>query len=67
MHGIYDLASAGKLDEAAEVFGRVRKISDAIYEKAPLMQHWVVEKEVLKARGLFKSAAVRPPFQPIKQ
>ena len=62
---LYDLASAGKLDEATEVFAQVRKISDAIYHKAPLMQHWVVEKEVLKARGRFSNSTCRPPFQPL--
>jgi hypothetical protein len=29
------------------------------------MQHWVVEKEALTARGRFPRSTVRPPFQPL--
>lgn len=62
---LFALAHAGKMEEAKAVFNKVRPLSNAIYHKVPLMQHWVVEKEALVARGCFTSAVVRPPFQPL--
>lgn len=64
---LWKAAHAGKREDAYELFKKVRTISNAIYEDAPLMQHWVVEKEVLRARGCFRTAVVRPPFQPLDQ
>ena len=45
---------------------KIRPLSNAIYYKQPLMQHWVVEKEALTARGRFPRSVVRPPFQPLR-
>jgi 4-hydroxy-tetrahydrodipicolinate synthase len=62
---LYELAHAGKMEEATKLFNKIRPLSDAIYHKTPLMQHWVVEKEALTARGRFPRSTVRPPFQPL--
>ena len=64
---LYRLSHAGKMDEAKALFKQIKLISDAIYHRVPLMQHWVVEKEALVARGRFPRAVVRPPFQPLSQ
>jgi 4-hydroxy-tetrahydrodipicolinate synthase len=64
---LFRLAHAGKKDEAAALFNKIRPLSNAIYHRVPLMQHWVVEKEALVARGRFPWAVVRPPFQPLEQ
>jgi 4-hydroxy-tetrahydrodipicolinate synthase len=64
---LFDLAHAGKREEATAVFNKIRPLSNAIYKGTPLMQHWVVEKESLVARGRFPRAVVRPPFQPLPQ
>ena len=64
---LFRLASSGKKEEAKAVFNKIRPLSNAIYHKVPLMQHWVVEKEALKARGRFPRAVVRPPFQPLEE
>jgi 4-hydroxy-tetrahydrodipicolinate synthase len=62
---LYELAHSGKMEEATKLFNKIRPLSDAIYHKTPLMQHWVVEKEALTARGRFPRSTVRPPFQPL--
>jgi 4-hydroxy-tetrahydrodipicolinate synthase len=62
---LYELAHSGKMEEATTLFNKIRPLSDAIYHKTPLMQHWVVEKEALTARGRFPRSTVRPPFQPL--
>jgi len=62
---LYELAHSGKMEEATALFNKIRPLSDAIYHKTPLMQHWVVEKEALTARGRFPRSTVRPPFQPL--
>ncbi len=62
---LYELAHSGKMEEATNLFNKIRPLSDAIYHKTPLMQHWVVEKEALTARGRFPRSTVRPPFQPL--
>jgi 4-hydroxy-tetrahydrodipicolinate synthase len=62
---LYELGHSGKVEEATKLFNKIRPLSDAIYHKTPLMQHWVVEKEALTARGRFPRATVRPPFQPL--
>ena len=54
------------MEEAKALFMRVKALSDAIYQKQPLMQHWVAEKEALVARERFPHAVVRPPFQPLR-
>ena len=48
---LYELAHSGKMEEATKLFNKIRPLSDAIYHKTPLMQHWVVEKEALTARA----------------
>ena len=63
---LFRLAHSGRMEEATKLFNKIRPLSDAIYHKQPLMQHWVVEKEALVARGRFPRAVVRPPFQPLK-
>lgn len=63
---LFELAHSGQMEEATKLFNKIRPLSDAIYHKQPLMQHWVVEKEALVARGRFPRAVVRPPFQPLK-
>lgn len=63
---LFELAHSGQMEEATRLFNKIRPLSDAIYHKQPLMQHWVVEKEALVARGRFPRAVVRPPFQPLK-
>jgi len=62
---LYELAHSGKMEEATRLFNKIRPLSDAIYHKTPLMQHWVVEKEALTTRGRFPRSTVRPPFQPL--
>ena len=62
---LFRLAHANKMDEANEVFKQIQAVSNAIYHSHPLMQHWVVEKEALTARGCFAGSTVRPPFQPL--
>jgi 4-hydroxy-tetrahydrodipicolinate synthase len=62
---LYELGHSGKMEEATKLFNKIRPLSDAIYHKTPLMQHWVVEKEALTARGRFPRSTVRPPFQPL--
>lgn len=62
---LFELAHSGQMEEATALFNRIRPLSNAIYHKQPLMQHWVVEKEALVARGRFPRATVRPPFQPL--
>ena len=64
---LYRLAHSGKKEEATALFNKIRPLSNAIYHRVPLMQHWVVEKEALVARGRFPRAVVRPPFQPLEQ
>lgn len=63
---LFRLAHSGQMEAATKLFNKIRPLSDAIYHKQPLMQHWVVEKEALVARGRFPRAVVRPPFQPLK-
>ena len=63
---LFELAHSGQMEEATKLFNKIRPLSDAIYHKQPLMQHWVVEKEALVARGRFPRSVVRPPFQPLK-
>lgn len=63
---LFELAHSGRMEEATKLFNKIRPLSDAIYHKQPLMQHWVVEKEALVARGRFPRSVVRPPFQPLK-
>lgn len=63
---LFRLAHSGQMGEATKLFNKIRPLSDAIYHKQPLMQHWVVEKEALVARGRFPRAVVRPPFQPLR-
>ncbi len=63
---LFRLAHGGRMEDAIKLFNRIRPLSDAIYHKLPLMQHWVVEKEALTARGRFPRAVVRPPFQPLR-
>ncbi len=63
---LFRLAHSGQMEEAKALFKKIRPLSDAIYHKQPLMQHWVVEKESLVARGRFPRAVVRPPFQPLR-
>ena len=63
---LFELAHSGRMKEATVLFNKIRPISNAIYQKQPLMQHWVVEKEALVARGRFPRAVVRPPFQPLR-
>ena len=62
---LYELGHSCKMEEATKLFNKIRPLSDAIYHKTPLMQHWVVEKEALTARGRFPRSTVRPPFQPL--
>jgi len=64
---LFSLAHSGKKEEATALFNRIRPLSNAIYHRVPLMQHWVVEKEALVARGRFPGATIRPPFQPLEQ
>lgn len=64
---LYRLANAGKMQEATDLFKQIRLLSNAIYHSQPLMQHWVVEKEALTARGRFPGSTVRPPFQPLPE
>lgn len=64
---LFRLAHSGQMEAATKLFNRIRPLSDAIYHKLPLMQHWVVEKEALVARGRFPRAVVRPPFQPLRK
>ncbi len=63
---LFELAHSGQMAEATKLFNKIRPLSDAIYHKQPLMQHWVVEKEALTARGRFPRSVVRPPFQPLR-
>lgn len=63
---LFRLAHSGQMEDAIKLFNKIRPLSDAIYHKQPLMQHWVVEKEALVARGRFPRAVVRPPFQPLR-
>ncbi len=63
---LFRLAHGGQMEQAIQLFNKIRPLSDAIYHKLPLMQHWVVEKEALTARGRFPRAVVRPPFQPLR-
>jgi 4-hydroxy-tetrahydrodipicolinate synthase len=63
---LFHLAHSDQMEEATKLFNKIRPLSDAIYHKQPLMQHWVVEKEALVARGRFPRAIVRPPFQPLR-
>jgi 4-hydroxy-tetrahydrodipicolinate synthase len=63
---LFRLAHSGQMEDAIKLFNKIRPLSDAIYHKQPLMQHWVVEKEALVARGRFPRSVVRPPFQPLK-
>ena len=63
---LFELAHSGRMEEATKLFNKIRPLSDAIYHKQPLMQHWVVEKEALVARGRFPRSVVRPPFQPLR-
>ncbi|TAJ96048.1 dihydrodipicolinate synthase family protein [bacterium] len=63
---LFELAHSGQMEEATKLFNKIRPLSDAIYHKQPLMQHWVVEKEALVARGRFPRAVVRQPFQPLR-
>ena len=63
---LFELGHSGKMEEATRLFNKIRPLSDAIYHKQPLMQHWVVEKEALVARGRFPRSVVRPPFQPLR-
>jgi 4-hydroxy-tetrahydrodipicolinate synthase len=62
---LFRLAHSGQMQEATTIWKRVKALSDAIYHRVPTMQHWVVEKEALVARGRFPRAVVRPPFQPL--
>ena len=62
---LFELAHSGQMAEATKLFTKIKPVSDAIYHKVPPMQHWVVEKETLVARGRFPRAVVRPPFQPL--
>jgi dihydrodipicolinate synthase/N-acetylneuraminate lyase len=48
---LYRLASTGQMEVAKALFLRIKALSDAIYHRQPLMQHWVAEKEGLVARG----------------
>ena len=64
---LFRLAHSGQMEAATALFIKIRPVSDAIYHKVPTMQHWVVEKETLVARGRFPRAVVRPPFQPLPQ
>lgn len=64
---LFSLAHSGQKPEATALFNKIRGLSDAIYHRVPAMQHWVVEKEALLARGRFPRAVVRPPFQPLEQ
>lgn len=63
---LFRLAHSGEMEAATRLFNKIRPLSDAIYHKQPLMQHWVVEKEALVARGRFPRSVVRPPFQPLR-
>jgi len=63
---LFELAHAGRMDEARRVFDKIRPLSKTIYHDVPLMQHWAVEKEALVARGRFPRSTVRPPFQPLR-
>lgn len=63
--GLYDLCQQGANEQAKELFGRVRALSNSIYGMVPSMQHWPVEKLALHYRGRFSSAICRPPFQPL--
>jgi 4-hydroxy-tetrahydrodipicolinate synthase len=63
---LFELAHSGQMKEATQLFNKIRPLSNAIYYKQPLMQHWVVEKEALTARGRFPRSVVRPPFQPLR-
>jgi 4-hydroxy-tetrahydrodipicolinate synthase len=63
---LFELGHSGHMQEATALFNKIRPLSDAIYYKQPLMQHWVVEKEALTARGRFPRSTVRPPFQPLR-
>jgi len=63
---LFRLAHSGQMEDASKLFNKIRPLSDAIYHKQPLMQHWVVEKEALVARGRFPRSVVRPPFQPLR-
>jgi len=63
---LYRLASSGHMEEAKLLYARIKALSNAIYYRQPLMQHWVAEKEALVARGRFPRAVVRPPFQPLR-
>lgn len=63
---LFRLAHSGQMEDAIKLFNKIRPLSDAIYHKQPLMQHWVVEKEALVARGRFPRSVVRPPFQPLR-
>ncbi|MBI4491152.1 MAG: hypothetical protein HY694_18875 [Deltaproteobacteria bacterium] len=62
----YDHLLKDYTDLATRLFKKIRPLSDAIYHKQPQMQHWVVEKEALVARGRFPRPVVQPPFQPLK-
>lgn len=63
---LFRLAHSGQMEDAIKLFNKIRPLSDAIYHKQPLMQHWVVEKEALVARERFPRSVVRPPFQPLR-
>ena len=38
---LFELAHSGQMAEATKLFNKIRPLSDAIYHKQPLMQHWV--------------------------
>ncbi len=64
---LFRLSHSGQMEEAAALFNKIRPLSDTIYKRqTSMMQHWVVEKEALVARGRFPRAVARPPFQPLR-
>lgn len=64
---LYKTAKAGDDEKALEIWKQIKAMSHAIYGAVEPLQHWVVEKETLTARGRFDQSTARPPFQPLTE
>lgn len=62
---LYREVSTGSKEAATKISRAIWALCEAIYTDVPLMQHWVVEKEVLRVMGRFPTSVARPPFQPL--
>lgn len=62
---LYKASRDGRHDDALVAWKRIQSLSSAIYDSVETVQHWVMEKEILTARGRFTQSTARPPFQPL--